>query len=98
VQLGTQLFERLKTVAGHVESVGKSLNTSVKHFNSLVGSIETNLLGTTRKLTEEGLKLGRSGDIEDPNAIETQARSFKKQELASDPSSPSDENPEGEDH
>lgn len=81
VLLGTQLFERLKTVAGHVENVGKSLNMSVKHFNSLVGSIETNLLGTTRKLSEEGLKLGRSGDIEELNAIDTQARHFKKPEL-----------------
>ncbi len=98
VQLGTQLFERLKTVAGHVESVGKSLNTSVKHFNSLVGSIETNLLGTTRKLTEEGLKLGRSGEIEDPNAIETQARTFKKPELTSDPASLTAEASGDEDH
>lgn len=84
IQLGTQLFERLKVVAGHVESVGKSLNSSVKHFNSLVGSIESNLLTTTRKLTEEGLKLGRSGEIDDPNTVDSQARQFTKPELTSD--------------
>ena len=84
IKLGTQLFERLKVVAGHAASLGTSLNSSVKHFNSFVGSIEANLLTTTRSLNQEGLKISLSGDINELKAIETQTRDFVKPELTSD--------------
>lgn len=48
LELGRTLYERLGTVAGHVGQLGRSLESSVQHYNKLVGSVESRLLVTAR--------------------------------------------------
>jgi len=51
-QLGQLLYERLSVFAGHLGKVGKSLESSVQHYNSAVGSLETRVLPAARKFEE----------------------------------------------
>ena len=54
-ELGETLYKRLATFGGHLESLGKSLGTSVNHFNKAVGSLERQVLPGARKFTEMGI-------------------------------------------
>ena len=48
VALGRTLVERLGVVAGHLDSLGNSLRSSVKNYNKVVGSLESRVLVTAR--------------------------------------------------
>lgn len=71
--LGKEMYERLATAAAHLASLGKSLEGSVKHYNSFVSSFETRVLVTGRKFKELSIETG-SREIGEPSAIETLAR------------------------
>lgn len=46
--LGTTLIDRLTVVASHLDSLGNSLRSSVRHYNKVVGSLESRVLVTAR--------------------------------------------------
>lgn len=50
--LSQQFYERISVLGGHLESLGKSLNSSVRNYNQVLSSIETRLLPAGRKLAE----------------------------------------------
>jgi DNA recombination protein RmuC len=50
--LGRELYKRLGTMGGHVDRLGRSLTNAVDHYNKTVGSLETQVLSTARKLNE----------------------------------------------
>jgi len=54
-ELGETLYKRLSTFGNHLSSLGKSLGSSVNHFNSAVGSLERQVLPGARKFTEMGI-------------------------------------------
>jgi DNA recombination protein RmuC len=45
-RLGKELYDRLGVVAGHISNLRKSLHSTNQHFDSLVGSFDTNLRRT----------------------------------------------------
>lgn len=51
-ELGQQLYERIATMAGHIEKLGKSLNSSVSHFNSMNSSLDKRVMPTMKKFQE----------------------------------------------
>ena len=51
-RLGQELYERIATMAGHVEKLGKSLNGAVESFNKMNGSLDRRVLPTMRKFEE----------------------------------------------
>jgi DNA recombination protein RmuC len=54
-ELGEELYGRLATFAEHLGKLGKSLDSSVSHFNKAVGSFDTRILPSARKFTEMGI-------------------------------------------
>jgi DNA recombination protein RmuC len=49
-QLGRELYDRLTVMGAHLARVGNGLKTAVGAFNGAVGSIETRVLPTARRL------------------------------------------------
>lgn len=69
--LGQQLGQRIGTFTAHLAKVGSSLESSVKSYNSAVGSLERNLLSTSRRLHELG---ATSSASEAPETIDRAVR------------------------
>ena len=71
-KLGRQIHERLQTWADHMVRMGNSLNQTVRHFNSGVGSLESRVLTSARRFKELGV--ASSQEIPEIPTIDTQAR------------------------
>ncbi|MEV5888636.1 DNA recombination protein RmuC [Nonomuraea fuscirosea] len=48
-ELGRELYERLSSMGGHLNTLGRSLDRSVKAYNDTVGSMEGRVMVTARK-------------------------------------------------
>jgi DNA recombination protein RmuC len=53
-QLGIELYERIAVFAEHFATVGTQLDRTVNAFNRSVGSLDTRVVATARKLSEHG--------------------------------------------
>jgi DNA recombination protein RmuC len=51
-ELARELYARLAAMGGHVERLGRNLDTAVRSFNSFVGSLETSVMPQGRKFLE----------------------------------------------
>ena len=51
-ELGAELYTRMGVLLGHTEKLGKSINSSVDHYNSLLGSLDKRVLPTLRKFED----------------------------------------------
>lgn len=63
VDLGRTLIDRLNVTTKHLNSLGKSLTSSVKHYNLAIGSLESRVLATAREFTSidtTGLELNKA--------------------------------------
>jgi DNA recombination protein RmuC len=57
-ELGRQLYDRIAKLAEHWESVGKSLAKAVSAYNGAVGTLESRVLVTARRLKDKGVSAG----------------------------------------
>lgn len=77
--LGKQLHERLGTLGGHVEGLGRALTRTVGAYNQTVGSLESRVLVTARRFHELGLV---EDGLERPTGVEEGPRTVAAPELA----------------
>jgi len=47
-QLGRELYQRLSTLGGHIDKLGRSLSGAVGSYNQTVSSLESRVLVTAR--------------------------------------------------
>ncbi|GAA2421449.1 DNA recombination protein RmuC [Actinomadura vinacea] len=80
--LGKELYERLGTLGGHVDELGRSLTGAIKSYNRAVGSLETRVLVSARKLNELGVV---DAPLEGPDPVEESPRSLSAAELTEPP-------------
>jgi DNA recombination protein RmuC len=73
-ELGKELHERLRKLAGHITGVGNSLDRAVEAYNQAVGSLENRVLVSARKFAELGAAVAE--DIPDLEPIETTSRAL----------------------
>lgn len=76
--LGRELYERLNGLGGHVDAVGKALTNAVTAYNRAVGSLESRVLVTARKLNQLGVT---DAELDRPQSIESSVRSLCAPEL-----------------
>jgi len=84
--LGRELYERLNGLGGHVDTVGKALTNAVTAYNRAVGSLESRVLVTARKLNQLGVT---DAELDRPHLIESSVRSLCAPELVTDPTASS---------
>ena len=77
-RLGRELHDRLGTLNGHLDNVGRSLNAAVGHYNQAVGSLESRVLVAARRFSELSVV---DGELDGPRQVETAARSVAPTEL-----------------
>jgi DNA recombination protein RmuC len=77
-ELGRQLHERLGTLTGHFDKVGRSLDRAVTSYNAAIGSFESRVLVTARRFKE----LGAAGDeLPEAEPVDQRSRSLETGEL-----------------
>ncbi|MDA0637048.1 DNA recombination protein RmuC [Nonomuraea sp. MCN248] len=77
-ELGKELYERLSSMGRNVESLGRSLARTVEAYNKTVGSLESRVLVTARKLHDLGVV---DGELDSPGAVEGVPRPLASPEL-----------------
>lgn len=84
--LGSDLYQRLSTFAGHLEKAGRGLGQALDGYNKAMGSLERMVLPVARKLKDKHVQTGGK-TIEEPAYIESLPRS-----LTGAPLTPTDTN------
>jgi DNA recombination protein RmuC len=94
-ELGKELHDRLRLLAGHITQVGTGLDRAVESYNKAVGSLESRVLVSARKFAELGASV--ADDIPELAPIETTARalSFEWDEDDASPETAEDERKAG---
>ena len=76
--LGRELYDRLSGMGEHLDRVGKSLTKTVGAYNQAVGSMESRVLVSARRLASLGIV---AGDLPAPALVEETARPLSAPEL-----------------
>ena len=90
--LGRELYERLRTLAGHLDRIGVTLGQSVRAYNDAVGSLELRVLPKAREFRELGA--GEGDEIRRLKGVEHVPRPLAAPELTEQLSMP-EPGPEG---
>ena len=72
--LGRELHDRLTTMTGHVDALGRSLNAAVGHYNQAVGSFESRVLVSARKFHELAVT---DDELAGPRQLDAAARAVE---------------------
>lgn len=81
---GEELHKRLAVFAEHIDKLGRSLGSSVDHYNRAVGSFERQLVPGARRFHEMGVRSGK--DIPQLEPLDKLPRSIQAQTGDDDPS------------
>ncbi len=71
-ELGEELYKRLAVFTEHLARLGKTLGTSVDHYNKAVGSLERNVMPGARRFSELGIQARKQ--MEEPTPLEQAPR------------------------
>jgi DNA recombination protein RmuC len=77
--LGRELYDRIGSLGRHVDRLGRALTTAVTTYNQTVGSLESRVLVTARRLNDLGVV---DGDLEPLVPVEETTRALSAPELA----------------
>jgi DNA recombination protein RmuC len=78
-ELGRNLYESVRVLGGHFDTLGMRLKSSLDAYNQAVGSLEGNVLVKARKFKE--LHAGSADDIKALESIDRVPRMLQSREL-----------------
>jgi DNA recombination protein RmuC len=81
IDIGRELHERLSGLARHVDRLGKALGNAVTTYNETVGSLESRVLVSARRLSQLGLD---GAELERPRPVEETTRVLSAPELVAE--------------
>lgn len=90
-RLGSDLFERITTFVSHFDKVGKGVENALEAYNKAVGTLETRVLVSARKLKDLHAAPANA-ELETPRMIESAARPLTSGAGAVDESPDNDDN------
>ncbi len=93
--LGRELYDRISRLGQHLDGLGRSLARSVTSYNQTVGSLESRVLTSARKLRDLGLV---DTGIDPPAMVEEAPRTLSAPELIAGPSALASPPAAGADH
>jgi DNA recombination protein RmuC len=76
--LGRELYDRISSLGKHVDGMGKALTNAVSAYNRTVGSLESRVLVSARKLNELGIV---EAELEQLRPVDEGVRSLSAPEL-----------------
>ena len=76
--LGREVYERLGTLGGHVDKLGRGLSSAVDSYNSAVASLESRVLVSARKMRELDVT---DQKLNAPQSVEASVRPLSAPEL-----------------
>ncbi|MBV9595154.1 MAG: DNA recombination protein RmuC [Actinobacteria bacterium] len=80
-RLGRELYQRLSTMGGHIDKLGRALGSAVGSYNQTVASLESRVFVAARRMTD--LKVVEPGTaLKTPDQLSETARTTQIPELA----------------
>jgi DNA recombination protein RmuC len=76
--LGRELYDRISGLGRHIDGLGKALTNAVSSYNRTVGSLESRVLVSARKLNELGVV---DAELEQPKPVEDTVRCLSAPDL-----------------
>jgi DNA recombination protein RmuC len=80
-RLGREIYQRLATMGGHIDKLGRSLNTAVGDYNKTVSSLERRVFVSARRMSELHV-IGPDESLEAPRQITETTMTTQAPELA----------------
>ncbi|RJL33369.1 DNA recombination protein RmuC [Bailinhaonella thermotolerans] len=80
-ELGKELYTRLGTMGRGLDGLGRALGRAVDSYNRTVGSMESRVMVTARKLSELGIA---GGPLDAPRPVDESPRALSAPELVDD--------------
>jgi DNA recombination protein RmuC len=81
-ELGRELYDRIGQLGRHVDKLGKNLTSAVSAYNQTVGSLETRVLATARKLSDLEVV---DAELPLPRRVEDTVRAISAADLQTEP-------------
>ena len=79
--LGRELYERMAGLGRHVDKLGKALTNAVTTYNQAVGSLESRVLVSARRLNQLGVV---DAELDPPALVEETTRALSAPELTAE--------------
>jgi DNA recombination protein RmuC len=83
-KLGAELYDRLRTMTTHMQTLQRSLTSSVEAYNRAVGSLESRVLVTARKFPALGVLGSETAELAELVPIESAPRILQAVEFGGD--------------